>query len=130
MRRETYDKFILRCDEAIAQASYSHMVPQLEVKEVDDSSLKCMFSFGDQIDRDLSYDVALSEFFGSHEQFLNDMLSISSDVYFQLSVLINVDADLEVFDLKIPRIPYSIVSFKTFEFEYWIWHLRDQQADS
>lgn len=123
MTRDRYESFVLACDDLVGSGKHSHVVPQLDVKEVDAAFVKCTFNFSGALISDVSYDAALEDFFRVHEKFLFDMLSICGDCIFQLSALINIDEDLEVFGLTCPRIPSSVASFRTFEFEYWIWHL-------
>jgi hypothetical protein len=123
------DLYLVRCEKLIRSQQYGHGVPPLVRQLIGESDVKCSFDFTSQLRDDLSYHAALSEFLKTHDQFICNLLSLDSSLPLYLSALLNVDQNLAVFEVKIPRIPDAINSFHTFEFDYSVWHPREELLD-
>jgi hypothetical protein len=120
-KRES-NHFSLRCNETIKKTKYKYDVPDMELVELKNGAVKCIFDFTEHLNSSEVYHLAISNFVHSYEQVIRDILSAGGNTSFQLTALLNVDENLTAFEVKIPKIPVSILSFPGFSFDYWIWH--------
>lgn len=112
----------MRFDELIQQKKYQHAVPALESTELKDDRVKCLLDFTDRLNSSLEYCAALDQFLIQFEQLLCDVVLLEQDRAFRLSALVHVDSKLAAFELRVPRIPSELSRFRSFSFDYWIWH--------
>lgn len=123
MSRDTYDRFAGKWNEFSRSKNYSHEVPPIELNLRKHGEVKCIFNFTPQIDGAAPIENCLSDFLESHSEFIIDVLSIAGASHaFELSALVNVDAELAAFELVSPRIPASLAALPNFRFGYWVWH--------
>lgn len=122
--------YLVRSDKIIHAKSYDHEIPSRVQKKVGDDNIKCSFDFTEQLRTDLVYHEAVTHFMETHNQFICDLLSADRHTPLYLSALLNVNSNLAVFEVRSPRIPDSINMFRTFQFDYSVWHLlnaKDEQ---
>jgi hypothetical protein len=118
-----------RCADVFRGKEYGHEIPEVKQSEIGTNDIKCIFDFTEQLRTDVTYHAALTHFMETHEQFICDILSIDDDVRYYLSALLSIDESLAVFEVKSPRIPEAINAFRTFEFDYSVWHLLNCGAE-
>jgi hypothetical protein len=128
---DALDAYLSRCADVTNGKQYGHEVPPITQNQRGTNDIKCTFDFTEQLRTDLGYHAALTDFMETHEQFICDVLSIDDRVRWALSALLNVDESLAVFEVKSPRLPKAINAFRTFEFDYFVWHpLKDGEEQS
>jgi hypothetical protein len=120
--KQACDAYLSRCDDAIYSNPYSHEIPQRTQREIGANEIKYSFDFTAHLRTDLSYYEAVSQFIETHDQFICNLLSANGSIPLYLSALLSVDQSLAVFEVKSPRIPESINAFRTFQFDYFVWH--------
>jgi hypothetical protein len=126
---DALDLYLSRCADVIDSKHYGHEVPPITQNQRGTNDIKCSFDFTEHLRTDLTYHEALTHFMETHERFICDVLSINEGVPCCLSALLSVDASLVAFEVQSPKVPEAINAFRTFEFEYWVWHLPNGSAE-
>jgi hypothetical protein len=120
--KQACDTYFSRCEDVIYGSPYSHDIPEITQREIGANEIKFTFDFTDHLRTDLLYYEAVSQFMETHDQFICNLLSANGSTPLYLSALLSVDQSLAVFEVKSPRIPESINPFRTFQFDYLVWH--------
>jgi hypothetical protein len=102
---------------------HGHYVPPAEVVEKPNKNSRLMFDFSGEVDTHIEYSEALSLFMESHKNFIEELLSLDQGLLLELSVQLEIDESLAVFDIKCPRIPRDLNEGHRFSFTYSVWHI-------
>jgi len=97
-------------------------IPDLEFVPMKDGEVKAVFDLSRSVSDDIEYHHAICSAVARDEDFVVDLLSSNERATFYLSALIEVNADIVVFELKSPRFSARVASLSNFEFDYWVWH--------
>lgn len=103
--------------------SHGHYVSPAEVVEKPNKSSRLMFDFSGEVDAHIEYSEALSLFMESQKNFIEELPSLDQDLLLELSVQLEIDASLAVFDIKCARIPLDLNESHRFSFTYSVWHI-------